>query len=95
MDFNVIGALYLAQSGCDCGDIPGFVPLTAARMSREQLGRALEKSGITARNMTPELETAVLEIETECERQGFINGFRMGVQLMRECTHPVAGGGAV
>ena len=71
------------------------MPLRDAQESSSCLIDQLEHFGINAQNMTPELEDALIRVEADYTRQGFINGFRMGVQLMRECPHSVTGGGAV
>lgn len=95
MEFKMIEALLYATQGCT-GTVDGErVILKEAQASSDRLVALLEPFGVNAQTMTMELEDTLISVETDYERQGFINGFRMGVQLMRECTHPVAGGGAV
>ena len=95
MEFKMIEALYYAAQGCT-GPVDGeLVPLRDAQESSNRLTDLLEHFGINAQNMTPELEDALLRVEADYARQGFISGFRMGVQLMRECTCQVIGGEAV
>lgn len=95
MEFKMIDALYSSIRGL-AGDLDEqHLSIGDAKRSSDRLTAQLERAGITAQSMTPELEEALLILEVEHERQGFINGFRMGVQLMRECTCPAVGGGAV
>ncbi len=94
MEFKMIDALYLSVRGV-AGDLDEqHLSIRDAKRSSDRLTAQLERAGINAQNMSPELEEALLILEVEHERQGFINGFRMGVQLMRECTCQVTGGEA-
>ena len=38
--------------------------------------------------MPERMDDALVNLENEYERQGFISGFRMGVKLMIECIGP-------
>lgn len=95
MEFNAIGALFMTANESELGSVPGYVSTEGARISRERMDKALEQVSNADKDIGFELEDAVLLEEAEWERQGFINGFRMGVQLMRECTCQVIGGEAV
>lgn len=95
MEFKMIETLRYAAQGFT-GTIDGeWTFQKEAERSYNRLMTQLEQFGVTAQNITPELEDAVNLVSIDYERQGFINGFRMGVQLMRECTCPVTGGEAV
>ena len=89
---DMIGAFRAAALGVV--DV-GYQALREAQASTECLRREMETAGISDQSMTEELENAIFMVGAEYERQGFINGFRMGVQLMRECTCSVTGGAAV
>lgn len=95
MEFKMIEALRYAAQGCTGTLEPEWVTLKEAAENFERLFSLLEQFGINAQNMTPELEDAINLVSINYERQGFITGFRMGVQLMRECTCQVTGGEAV
>lgn len=96
MEFKMIEALrYATQGHTTRGIEEAWVALKDGPESDNRLLTQLERFGINAQNITPELEDAINLVGIDYERQGFINGFRMGVQLMRECTHSVTGGEAV
>lgn len=98
MDFKMIDALFTMACGSDARDFPGYVSTEGARVSRERVECMLARADSTDPNAKPtveELENAICEEEAEWEFRGFVNGFRMGVQLMRECTCQVTGGEAV
>lgn len=84
MNFEVIQALQAACGGCvDPVVERDYIFTTEARQAGDTLTKAY--MGSTKREELAELCAA-----SECahERQGFINGFRMGVRLMSECTIP-------
>lgn len=97
MEFKMIETLFTVACGSDVRDFPGYVSTEGARVSRERVECMLSRADGTDPNARPtveELENAISEEEAEWEFRGFVNGFRMGVQLMRECTCPAVGGGA-
>lgn len=65
-----------------------FVHLKDAKNSTDRLYNELAKVGLTAGNIPDSLDEALVTVESEYERQGFISGFRMGVKLMLECIGP-------
>lgn len=95
MEFKAIEALMYAAQGFTGTVERERVILKEAQASSDRLVALLEPFGVNAETMTMELEEALICVEADYARQGFINGFRMGVQLMRECTCPVTGGEAV
>lgn len=84
MNFEVIQALQAACGGCvDPAIERDYIFTTEARQSSDALLKAIE--GLPQVNELDDLRAAS---EADHERQGFINGFRMGVRLMSECTMP-------
>lgn len=98
MEFKLIEALFTTACGSDVREFPGYMRTEGAQKSRERVERLLARmdgADPGARVSFDELENAFQEEEAEWEFRGFVNGFRMGVQLMRECTCSVTGGAAV
>ena len=97
MEFKMIEALFTVACESDARDFPGYVSTEGAQKSRERVERLLarmESADPDTRLTGDELENAIFEEEAEWEFRGFVNGFRLGVQLMRECTCQVTGGAA-
>lgn len=92
MDFKMIEALLLSTQGFTGSIDAEYLNLKRAKDSSDKLRTELEKAGVRRENMTEDLEGALVLVESEYERQGFISGFRMGVKLMSECTYQLAGG---
>lgn len=65
-----------------------YIKLESAKRSTDKFYVELAKNGISVTQISDELDSAFVRVETEYERQGFVNGFRMGVQLMQECIGP-------
>ena len=92
MDFKMIEALLMASQGFT-GSIDGeLLSLKGAKDSTQHLRSELKKAGLDVENSPESLDEALVAVESEYERQGFISGFRMGVQLMAECVYHPAGG---
>lgn len=88
MNFRMIEALLLASNG-QTGTLDADVlNLKSAKNSTENLYAELAKVGLTPKNMPDSLDEALVIVESEYERQGFISGFRMGAKLMLECIGP-------
>lgn len=88
MNFRMIEALLLASNG-QTGTLDADVlNLKSAKNSTENLYAELAKVGLTPKNMPDSLDEALVTVESEYERQGFISGFRMGARLMLECIGP-------
>lgn len=62
--------------------------LKSAKNSTDNFYAELAKVGLTPKNMPDSLDEALVIVESEYERQGFISGFRMGAKLMLECIGP-------
>lgn len=92
MDFKMIEALLLSTQGFTGSIDAEYLNLKSAQDSSDNLRTELKKVGVRRENMTEDLEEALVLVESEYERQGFISGFRMGVKLMSECTYQPAGG---
>ena len=92
MDFKMIEALLLSTQGFTGSIDAEYLNLKRAKDSSDKLRTELEKAGVRRENITEDLEEALVLVESEYERQGFISGFRMGVKLMSECTYQPAGG---
>ena len=88
MNFKMIEAILMASNGMP-GIIDGdFMHLKGAKNSTENFYTALNKAGLCPENMPDGVDDALVALEEEYERQGFINGFRMGARLMLECIGP-------
>ena len=88
MNFRTIEALLLASNG-QTGTLDADVlNLKSAKNSTENLYAELAKVGLTPKNMPDSLDEALVTVESEYGRQGFISGFRMGAKLMLECIGP-------
>lgn len=97
MEFKLIEALFTTACGSDVREFPGYVSTQGAQKSRERAERLLARmdgADPGARPTGAELGDAFQEEEAEWEFRGFVNGFRLGVQIMRECTCPAVGGEA-
>ena len=86
MNFRMIEALLLASNG-DTGTLD-TLNLKSAKSSEDTLYAELAKVGLSAEKMPESLDEALVTVESEYERQGFISGFRMGARLMLECIGP-------
>lgn len=95
MNFKMIEALLFSTQGFTGSIDAERLSLKSAETSSECLLAELEKAGVPRENMAEGLEDALVLVESEYERQGFISGFRMGVKLMLECTYQPAGGDPV
>lgn len=80
MNFQAIQALYAACCGGVTDIEQDYIQLTEARRSHERLTVAL------ARGTEEDMDALCVDSEAAHEEQGFVNGFRMGVRLMTECT---------
>lgn len=88
MNFRMIEALLLASNG-QTGTLDADVlNLKSAKNSTDNFYAELAKVGLTPKNIPDTLDEALVIVESEYERQGFISGFRMGAQLMLECIGP-------
>lgn len=88
MNFRMIEALLLASNG-QTGTLDADVlNLKSAKNSTDNFYAELAKVGLTPKNMPDTLDEALVTVESEYERQGFISGFRMGAKLMLECIGP-------
>lgn len=88
MNFRMIEALLLASNG-QTGTLDADVlNLKSAKNSTDNFYAELAKVGLTPKNMPDSLDEALVIVESEYERQGFISGFRMGAKLMLECIGP-------
>ena len=88
MNFRMIEALLLASNG-QTGTLDADVlNLKSAKNSTDNFYAELAKVGLTPKNIPDTLDEALVIVESESERQGFISGFRMGAQLMLECIGP-------
>lgn len=84
----MIEALLLASNG-QTGTLDADVlNLKSAKNSTDNFYAELAKVGLTPKNMPDTLDEALVTVESEYERQGFISGFRMGAKLMLECIGP-------
>lgn len=84
----MIEALLLASNG-QTGTLDADVlNLKSAKNSTDNFYAELAKVGLTPKNMPDSLDEALVIVESEYERQGFISGFRMGAKLMLECIGP-------
>ena len=88
MNFKMIEALLKSTQGFTGTIDTDFLHLKGAKNSTDHFYDELEKVGITARDMPESMDDALVNLENEYERQGFISGFRMGVKLMIECIGP-------
>lgn len=88
MDFKMIEALLLASNGYTGTLDADFMHLKGAKNSTDNFYAELAKAGLRAENMPESLDEALVTVESEYERQGFISGFRMGAKLMLECIGP-------
>lgn len=88
MNFKMIEALLLASEGYTGTIDADFLHLKGAKNSTEHLYDELAKVGLTSEKMPDDLDEALVRVESEYERQGFISGFRMGAKLMIECIGP-------
>ena len=88
MNFKMIEALLLSAKGFTGTIDAERLHLKDAKDSSDMLYAELEKLGISEKNMPNSLDEALVGVESEYERQGFISGFRMGVKLMIECIGP-------
>lgn len=86
MNFRMIEALLLASNGYT-GTLD-TLNLKSAKSSEDTLYAELAKVGLSAEKMPESLDEALVTVESEYERQGFISGFRMGARLMLECIGP-------
>lgn len=86
MNFRMIEALLLASNGYT-GTLD-TLNLKSAKNSTDNFYAELEKVGLSAEKMPESLDEALVTVESEYERQGFISGFRMGARLMLECIGP-------
>ena len=87
-NFKTIDALLQAVNGYTGVIDSDYTHLNAARNSTSHFYEELEKLGHKHENLPDSFDEAMVTMETEYERQGFINGFRMGVHLMLECIGP-------
>lgn len=88
-NFKFLDLIFSAHFGL-VGDLEkDYVMLERAKESSSKVFDELAKNGISDRDVSDELDSALVAVESEYERQGFINGFRMGVRLMQECIGPV------
>ena len=88
MDFKMIEALLLASNGYTGTLDADFMHLKGAKNSTDNFYAELAKVGLSAEKMPESLDEALVTVESEYERQGFISGFRMGARLMLECIGP-------
>ena len=95
MNFKMIEAMLLSTQGFTGSIDSEYLNFKSAQDSSDDLRAELEKLGISEKNMPNSLDEALVGVESEYERQGFISGFRMGVKLMAECTYQQAGGDPV
>ena len=86
MDFRMIEALLLASNGCT-GTLDAL-NLKSVKDSEDNLYAELAKVGLSGEKTPDSLDDALIAVESEYERQGFISGFRMGARLMLECIGP-------
>lgn len=86
MNFRMIEALLLASNGYT-GTLD-TMSLKSAKNSTDNFYAELAKVGLSAEKMPESLDEALVTVESEYERQGFISGFRMGARLMLECIGP-------
>ena len=86
MNFRMIEALLLASNGYT-GTLD-TMSLKSAKNSTDNFYAELAKEGLSAEKMPESLDEALVTVESEYERQGFISGFRMGARLMLECIGP-------
>lgn len=88
LDFKMIEVLLLASNGYT-GTLDGnFLHLKEPQDSEDNFFSELEKLGIRRAELPESLDEALVTVESEYERQGFISGFRMGARLMLECIGP-------
>ena len=88
MNFRMIEALLLASNG-QAGTLDAdALNLKSAKNSTDNFYAELAKVGLSAEKMPDSLDEALVTVESEYERQGFISGFRMGARLMLECIGP-------
>lgn len=88
MNFKMIDALLLSTKGFTGTIDAEFLNLKGAKNSTDHFYDELAKVGVTIKGMPESLDEALVVMEDEYERQGFISGFRMGVKLMMECIGP-------
>lgn len=87
-NFKMIDALLQAANG-NTGVIDSdYAHLNAARSSTAHFYKELAKLGHKSEDLPDSFDEALVTMESEYERQGFINGFRMGTRLMMECIGP-------
>ena len=87
-NFKMIDALLQAANGYTGVIDSDYTHLNAARNSTSHFYEELAKLGHKPENLPDSFDEAMVAMETEYERQGFISGFRMGARLMLECIGP-------
>lgn len=90
MEFKFIESMLLSTQGLTGTIDAERLSLKSAEASSAHLLAELEKAGVQRENITEDLAEALVLVESEYERQGFICGFRMGVKLILECTYQPA-----
>ena len=88
MYFKMMEAIFMASNGQTGILDSDFLHLEDAKESTETLYSELGKVGIYSSDMPDSLHEALAVVEREYERQGFVNGMRMGARLMLECMGP-------
>lgn len=86
MNFKLIDTLLLAANGYTDEKNLGYTHVNGAKNSTSYFYEKLKNNGMYDRFIEADgLDEAFVAVETEYERQGFINGFRMGAHMMMEC----------
>ena len=88
MYFKMMEAIFMASNGHTGVLDSDFLHLEDAKESTNRLYSELGKVGIYSSDMPDSLHEALAVMESEYERQGFVNGMRMGARLMLECMGP-------
>ena len=85
MNFKLIDALLSATNGFTNEEQMGYIHLKGAKNSTNNFYEKLKNTGLHDKFLAKDvLDEALVALETEYERQGFINGFRMGAHIMME-----------
>lgn len=87
-NFKMIDTLLQATNGYTGAISSDYTHLNAAKNSTSHFYEELAKLGYKPENLPDSFDEAMVAMENEYERQGFINGFRMGARLMMECIGP-------
>lgn len=88
MNFKILDTILQASNGFTGVIDADYLHLKGAANSTKHFYDEMAKVGLTAERMPDSLDEALVTMEDEYERQGFINGIRMGARLMLECIGP-------